>query len=113
MNFNSFSKPELTEPGVKYFLSETLKQCHIAKDKFNNLLFNFGLFLFFIIIFLIILFLKYKGKLTPVEKEKKNKEKKQYILSKIQKLQESKKKAHQELITGLPNWENDYNSIKY
>ena len=40
MNFNSFSKPELTEPGVKYFLSETLKQCHIAKDKFNNLLFN-------------------------------------------------------------------------
>ena len=30
-------KPILTEPGVKYFLKETLKKCKIKKDKqFNN-----------------------------------------------------------------------------
>ena len=111
MDFNSFSKPELTEPGVKYFLSQTLKQCHIAKDKFKNILFNLGLFIFFIIILGFILFFKYKGRLTPSEKETKNKEKQQYILSKIKQLQESKRIAHQELITGLPNWDNDYTKI--
>ena len=24
-------RPYLTEPGVKYFINETLKQCHITK----------------------------------------------------------------------------------
>ena len=37
--------------------------------------------------------------------------KQQYILSKIKNLQEAKRKAHQELITGLPNWENDYDNV--
>ena len=110
MNFNDFSKPVLTEPGVKYFLGQTLKQCHIIKDKYYNLLFNVSLFLFFIFILLIILFWKYKGRLTPLEREKKNKEKQQYILSKIKNLQEAKKIAHQELITGLPSWDNEYNN---
>ena len=59
----------------------------------------------FLTILGLILFFKYKGKLTPIEIEKKNKEKQQYILSKIQNFQEAKKKAHQELITGLPHWE--------
>ena len=46
MDFDNFTnqgwpspKPVLTEPGVKYFLSQTLKQCHIAKDNFHNLIF--------------------------------------------------------------------------
>jgi hypothetical protein len=51
---------------------------------------------------------KYKGRLSSVEREKKEQEKKQYILSKIKKLQEAKRIAHQTLITGLPQWENDY-----
>jgi hypothetical protein len=57
------------------------------------------------------LFYKYKGKLTPVEIEKKNKEKQQYILSKIQNFQKAKRIAQQELITGLPNWESEYDII--
>lgn len=107
----NFTKPVLTEPGVKYFLDQTLKQCHIVKDKYYNYLFNMGLLLFFIIILAIILFWKYKGRLTPLEIDKKNKEKQQYILSKIKNLQQAKKIAHQELITGLPSWDNEYDNV--
>lgn len=104
-------KPLLTEPGVKYFLHQTLKQCHVVKEKFHNTIFNIGLFIAFLIILGLILLYKYKGKLSPVEIEKKNKEKQQYILSKIKNFQEAKRIAHQELITGLPNWENEHEMI--
>jgi len=111
MNYDNFTKPTLTEPGVKYFLNQTLKQCHIIREKFHNTIFNIGLFIGFIIILGVILLYKYKGRLTPVEIEKKNKEKQQYILSKIQKFQEAKRIAHQELITGLPAWESEYDIL--
>jgi len=104
-------KPLLTEPGVKYFLHQTLKQCHIVKEKFHNTIFNIGLFIAFLIVLGLILLYKYKGKLSPVEIEKKNKEKQQYILSKIQNFQQAKRSAHQELITGLPAWESEYDII--
>jgi hypothetical protein len=107
------TKPSLTEPGVKYFLNETLKQCHIIKNNFHNTVVNVGLLIAFLLVLGLILLYKYKGRLTDVEKEKKNKEKQQYILSKIKNLQEAKRKAHQELITGLPNWENDYDNINH
>ena len=31
-----YTKPILIEPGVRYFLNETLKQCHIFKENYNN-----------------------------------------------------------------------------
>jgi hypothetical protein len=111
MDFNDLSKPALTEPGVKYFLNETLKQCHIIRSNFQNTVFNIGLFCAFLIVLGLILFFKYKGRLTPVEKEQKNREKQQYVLSKIKQLQETKKRAHQELITGLPEWNNDFEEL--
>jgi hypothetical protein len=108
MDYQEFEKPKLIEPGVKYFLHETLKQCHIVREKFHNWVFNIGLLIAFLLILGIILFSKYKGKLSPVEMEQKNKEKQQYILSKIKNFQQAKRIAQQELITGLPNWENEY-----
>jgi hypothetical protein len=108
MNFESFTKPALIEPGVKYFLHQTLKQCHIIKSNFNNILFNLILFISFLLLLGGILLYKYKGRLTPFEKEQKTKEKQQYILSKIKMVQDSKRRAHQELITGLPEWEPAY-----
>jgi hypothetical protein len=43
MDLNDFSnqgwpspKPTLTEPGVRYFLNQTLKQCHVIKNNFHN-----------------------------------------------------------------------------
>jgi hypothetical protein len=111
MNFDDFSKPMLTEPGVKYFLNATLKQCNEFRSKYNNILVNIGLFIGFMIILGFILLYKYKGRLTPHEKAKQDRQKQEYILSRIKQLQETKRRAHQELITGLPNWDNDYDNI--
>jgi septal ring-binding cell division protein DamX len=108
---NEFTKPMLTEPGVKYFLNETLKQCHKFKEKHQNMIFNIGLLIGFFIILGILLLYKYKGKLTPEEIEQKEHEKKTYILSKIRNYQDAKVKAQQELITGLPHWENEFDII--
>lgn len=105
------ARPMLTEPGVKYFISETLKQCHQFKETHQNMIFNIGLLIAFLVILGILLIYKYKGKLTPEEMEQKENLKKQYILSKIRNFQDAKIKAQQELITGLPHWENEFDII--
>lgn len=108
---SDYTKPMLTEPGVKYFLNETLKQCHKFKEKHQNMIFNIGLLIGFFIILGILLLYKYKGKLTAEEIEQKELEKKRYILSKIRNYQDAKTRAQQELITGLPHWENEFDII--
>ncbi len=108
---NAISKPMLIEPGVKYFLNETLKQCHLFKEKHQNMMFNIGLLIGFFFILGILLLYKYKGKLTLEEIYQKDLEKKRYILSKIRNYQDAKTKAQQELITGLPHWENEFDII--
>ena len=37
---DTVNKPSLTEPGVLYFLKETLKQCNEKKLIFYNTIFN-------------------------------------------------------------------------
>ena len=108
---SDYTKPMLTEPGVKFFLNETLKQCHKFKEKHNNMILNILLLIGFLIILGILLIYKYKGKLTPEEIEEKELEKKRYILSKIRNFQDAKLRAQQELITGLPHWENEFDII--
>lgn len=105
---NSNTIPSLVEPGVKYFFTQTLKQCHKFREDHYDLLINIGLFLTFLTIFGLWLLYKYKGKLTPEEMKEKSLEKKKYILSKIQNYQDSKKREEQELITGLPHWEREF-----
>lgn len=103
----NYELPKLIEPDVKYFLNETLKQCHIIREEFYNKLFNIGMFILFLMILGGLLVYKYKGKLTPIEIIKQNNEKQQYILEKIKNFQIYKQHAQQELITGLPHWVND------
>lgn len=102
------SKPVLTEPGVKYFLNETLKQCSKVKKEWHNTLYNIGLFIGFLLILGLLLLYKYKGKLTQEEIEIKEIQKKHYILSMIKNFQDARVRAQQELITGLPHWENEF-----
>ncbi len=111
MNFDNFTKPILIEPGAKYFLDETLKQCKIFKEKYNNIIYNFCLFILFLLILGAVLLYKYKGKLTPNEKYRKDMEKQQYILTKIKNYQDARRIAQQELITSLPRWENEYDIL--
>ena len=111
MSQYEYHKPMLTEPGVKYFLNETLKQCHIFREKHNNLIYNILLFIGFIVLLGMLLIYKYKGKLTQEEIREKEMEKKKYILSKIQNYQSAKVRAQQQLITGLPHWENEFDIV--
>ena len=63
--------PRLIEPGVKYFLCKSLKNCYNVKQKYYEILFNVGLLSLFIL--LISVFLIYKKKI----KFQKRKEKKE------------------------------------
>ncbi len=95
-------EPKLVEPGVKYFIDATLKNCHKTKEKYNSTIFNVMIFLIFAFCLACVLVFKYKGKMTPVEKEIESRKKKEYILEKIKALEKSKKP--QTMITELPLW---------
>lgn len=98
-------KPYLTEPGVKCYLDYALKHCHTIRINYYNTIYNIFLFVGFILILGITLFIKYKGKPTEEEKQQKDREKKQYIMKKIQNFQVAKREEQKEtLITGLPHW---------
>jgi hypothetical protein len=98
-------KPALTEPGVKYFLNETLKQCHTFKVNHHNLMVNVSIFVALMVILGGFLLYKYKGKLTVAERKQQDDIKKQYILNKIKNVQISRQRANETLITGLPHWD--------
>jgi len=98
----------LIEPGVKYFLKETLKNCNKKRTIYNNNLFNLYLFLGFSTILGIFLYYKFKTKPTSKDLEKKEELKRTYIIGKIKTLNEKAARERQELITNLPNFESDY-----
>ena len=97
-------RPSLVEPGVKYFIGSTLKQCREFKDKHINILFNISVFVVFTTIVAVILIYRYKGKPSPAEIEIKNRKKQEYIVSKLQQLAYIKRQTSDRLITNLPNW---------
>ena len=102
--------PLLTEPGVKYFLGQSLKGCNKIREKYYNTMFNVLIFVLFWVILGSILTYKYNGKLSQQQQKQKDIEKQQYIVSKIANLQYEKQKMRQDLITSLPKF-NDYNNI--
>jgi len=107
-------KPILTEPGVKYFMNQVLKQCNEQRFVFTNTVYNLVLFLIFILIIGGFLYYKYRGKLTPEEKESIFREQKQDVLSRLNSLNvkiENSRKGNSfggnttNLITDLPLWD--------
>ena len=97
----------LIEPGVKYFLSQSLKNCHIKKDVYYNTIFNISMFIFIVLLFSGLLYYMYKGKMTPEQKQMKKQEQYNYIMQKINTLRIEREKTqnNQKLITNLPVWE--------
>ena len=99
------NKPTLVEPGVKYFINGSLKECRKFKDKHQNIFFNLGMIGLFVFIFGGLLLYRYKGKITPQEQYEKNKKKKEYILTKLNYLHDVKRRKN--MITDLPTtWDN-------
>ena len=103
--------PSLIENSTKFYLRTALKESRNIKNKYITIGVNIFLFILFIIVIVGFLLYKYKGKLTPSEIIEKNNEKHHYILEKIKNYQIAKQRSQQALITGLPHWENEYNSL--
>ena len=96
----------LVEPGVSYFLDESLKNCNKEKIKYSNIIFN-G---FLVVVFITIIGLIYynKKKLTINEKNDKKRLKETYFLEQIKKLSDLEQKKLNTSITNLPKFENDF-----
>ena len=103
--------PRLVEPGTKSFLRATLKECHNFKSKHFSTIYNIGLAIFFFVLCSSILFFMYKGRLTPEEKEIKERQKKQYIMTKLMQLSEYKRRNNEKMITNLPDWSNNPEAV--
>ncbi len=95
-------KVNLVEPGVKSFLNHSLNNCKNNKYKYYNSIFNISAFIIFLVLFVGLLFYKYKGKLSPLEKEEKIRKQKYYIFSKIKQYEQINN--NQSMITNLPKW---------
>ena len=102
------SRPILTEPGVKYFLKETLKNCKIKKDTQFNQLMNLALLTTFIVIVVILLYYKYKTRPTEEDRKKKKQLKRDYFINKVRQLEAKKAKHLNNQITNLPQFESPF-----
>jgi len=104
----SLGAPTLTEPGVKYFLRETLKQCHDKRATYYNILWNCGFFLLLLILLGTVLSYRKRNKLTPQEKKEKAEKDHAHLMVKIKTLREEKRKMNNENITNLPKFESSF-----
>ena len=80
------NKPILTEPGVKYWLSQTLKECHGFKDKHISFIYNIAMLVILVMVISGFLSYKYKGYISSEELAEKNKQKQEFTVSKLQQL---------------------------
>ena len=101
-------QPILTEPGVKYFLKETLKNCKIKKDKEFNHLMNLALLSTFILISGALLYYKYKTRPTEEDRKKLKQLKRDYFINKVRQLEAKKAKQYNKQITNLPSFESPF-----
>lgn len=109
---SNVERPTLIEPGVKSFFSGVLKGCNQIRSNHYNTLFNVSMFALFVFLLCSILYFKYKGKLTPEEKERKKQQDKQYILTRLNNVSAEINTNRQKignitnanLITDLPGW---------
>ena len=100
------NNPKLIEPGVKYFIGGTLKECKKFKNKYYNNIFNIVTLIIITILIIVFFIYRYKGKPSKQELEEKNIKKKEYIISKLHQLTSYKKKLTEKtnMITDLPMW---------
>lgn len=74
----------LIESKVKYVLNDALQKCHETKVAFYNMIYTIILSIIIIGGFSLILWVKYKGKLTPLQKQQKDEQSRQQILETLQ-----------------------------
>ena len=105
------SSAHLIEPGIHFFFHKTLQQCHKVKEEYDNVIFNIGAWIGICVVLGIVLIIRYKGKKTEVEKQIQEREKQHYILGKIKQYQGASQKKSMDNISGLPDWNSEYDLI--
>lgn len=100
--------PSLVEPGVKYFLNGTLKQCSINKVKYYNNIFNVVCFIIFILGMSLFLYVKYISHNNTEYKEQQRENDKNYMLDLVHKIQTEKRIQTGSKITDLPEFQSEY-----
>lgn len=101
------SVPKLTEPGIRSFVGKSLREYHKYRDSFTSILFNMIMLASFVATVSGILYWRYKGRITPQEQAFKNREKKEYLFTKLQTLATMKERVRPGMITNLPTWNTD------
>jgi len=84
--------PSLVEPTIKVIMKQQLDMCNQDKYNRNSILFNTVTGSIILSIIAVILYIKYKGKQNVTLIKKREREKKEYILSKINEYQKIKNK---------------------
>jgi hypothetical protein len=96
------ASPKLVEPRAKYFLYNTLNQCHSNRVNIYSWVLNISVFLIFVGIFGAALYYCRKRKLTPEQEYQKMMKEQAYILSKIRFYQNERLDHPLSSITSLP-----------
>jgi len=100
--------PRLTEPGVKYFLGETLKHCQKKKFEYNSHFINVALVVIFVTLLGSVLIMSHRDKKTPDDIARENEEKQHYILGLARTMNERRVKETGTKITDLPEFESEF-----
>lgn len=109
-------QPNLVEPGVKYFINESLIKCKEVKFNLNSTILNISLTLIFIFIVCFTLYQMFKTKSNKEEQNKKKKEKEEYLTMighKLNILHKEKQRENNILLTTLPEFKNPYVDKKF
>ena len=97
------NEPKLTEPGINYYLKETLKECKKVKKKINARYVNICAFIIFVLVLTSILMYRYKGRISKEEQENNSRKKKEYIIQKLQRYAAIRNDNN--MITNLPTFD--------
>lgn len=104
--------PKLIDPSIKYYLYNTLQNCHTTRVQVYTTIFNVVVFVLFVALVCGALYYCYKRKLTPYEKHQKMIREQEIILSKIRYYQNErvgmKSGATSSYITNLPAIDTPY-----
>lgn len=94
----------LIEPGVKYFIGETLKKCHETKFSYYNKLMNLSIFIGIITIIGGVLYFMSRHKQT--KKEATDIEKHEYVMNLVRSMKQQDNA--ETMITDLPEYESEF-----
>ena len=104
MDYNPISS--LIDPALKGCIANTLHKCNLYKQQYYSSIYNGIALVVFVVLVGGLIYANRHTPLTLEEKQHRDAEKYNYVMSRIQNFNTNKLKEQQALITGLPQWVN-------